>query len=103
MPADHFRELPLNPRMLAAHSAIRFRLRPLLRRLVLGFVVILDYRAPATRGGPEALRPQGTRVTLSSAEVKLPAIPALSAHPGAGRRPARTAGLSPRFIEGEGR
>src|SRR5262249_62288064 len=101
VPAEHFRQLPFNAWVRTAHGAIRLRLRPLLRRAILGFVIILDHCASATRGGSEALRPQGTGVTLSSAEMEVPAIPPLGAHPGAGRRPARTADLCPRCIEEE--
>jgi hypothetical protein len=93
----------LNARMFASHGTISRRLRTLPRGAVLGFVVILDYRASTSGSWSEALRPQGTRVALGGAEVELPAIPALGSHPGAGRRPARTTQLRPRVVKGESR
>src|SRR5262249_37066879 len=91
VPADHFRQLPLDARMLASYLPISCCLRALLRRAVLGFVVVFDHGASTPGCWLEALRPQGTRAALGGAEEELPAVPTLGAHPCASRRPARTA------------
>src|SRR5215813_2580049 len=101
VPADQFRQLPLDARMLAAHLLIGGRLRALLRSPVLRFVGVLEHGAAPLGFWFETPCSQGTRAALGGAEAELPAVPPPGALARAGRHTARTAHFIPRGVEGE--
>src|SRR2546426_4746419 len=99
---DSTTQLPLDAGMLSAHRVIVGGLRPLPRRVVLCFVVVLDDGAAPLGGGFDPLGAHRTRTALGDREGKAPAVPPLGALPGAGGGTARTAHFIPRVVEDEG-